>query len=90
MSHQHRFPSDGEGPRWFGVYPAIVSAELLQRGRLRQQETLATSVGIGVRVKTVVGPIKFDLGVDTTKLEFLDSINGTREHVLIHFTIGDF
>ncbi len=25
MSHQHRFPSDGEGPRWFGVYPAIVS-----------------------------------------------------------------
>ena len=60
------------------------------RGRLRNPETLATSVGIGLRVKTLVGPIKFDLGVDTEALDQLDSINGTREHVMIHFTIGDF
>ena len=25
MSHEHRFPRDGEGPRWFGLYPAVVS-----------------------------------------------------------------
>jgi uncharacterized protein involved in type VI secretion and phage assembly len=25
MSHEPRFPRDGEGPRWFGLYPAIVS-----------------------------------------------------------------
>lgn len=62
----------------------------LIRGRLRQQPHLATSIGLGIRVKTLVGPIKFDLGIDTRELEQLRSINGTRKHVLIHFTIGDF
>jgi uncharacterized protein involved in type VI secretion and phage assembly len=25
MSHEPSFPRDGEGPRWFGLYPAVVS-----------------------------------------------------------------
>lgn len=66
------------------------AADDLPRGRLQQPDRISTSVGIGFRVRTPVGPVKADFAVDTETLDQLDSFRGAQQNVFFHFTIGDF
>lgn len=72
------------------VEPDPVNPGTLLRGPLVNPETISTSVGAGLRAHTPVGPVKFDLGIDTHKIERLDTLDGWQSDLLVHFTIGDF
>lgn len=58
-------------------------------GRLVNPKSPSTSIGVGVRAKSPVGPVKLDFGIDTTRVRELDAVDGWR-NVRVHFTIGDF
>lgn len=49
----------------------------------------STSVGVGLRARTPVGPIKFDVGIDTKKIPETQDLSDAK-NLRIHFTIGDF
>lgn len=56
---------------------------------LQNPLTPSTSVGVGLRARTPVGPIKFDVGIDTRKIPETKALSDA-ENLKIHFTIGDF
>ncbi len=49
------------------------------------------SVGLGLRAKTPVGPMKFDFGLDVEDLKTVDELNDVDNlRPRVHFTLGDF
>jgi len=58
-------------------------------GKLVNPRAPSTSVGVGVRAKSPVGPVKLDFGIDTQRVLELQALTGWK-NVRVHFTIGDF
>jgi uncharacterized protein involved in type VI secretion and phage assembly len=83
--HDHRLPPDGEGPRWFGVYPAIVTdlVDPDNKGRIQVKFPSFGQAGDTVRAwATLVTPY----ADNDQGLEILPEVDS---QVVVAFEAGD-
>lgn len=85
MSGDRRFPADGEGPRWFGLYPAVV-ADLVDpdgKGRIKVGFPMFGAAGSGVSAwATLLSPY-------ADQDQGLEALPEVDSQVVVGFEAGD-